>query len=529
MAPANAQVSVADLGQVGLEVVWRSSLNQNADSGKPTSVSLYAHPTKRKQSITIVSNGRVVERISGDSVDRDAYEQLILKLDTNAEGGVKKIEPPRIGLEGARKQAATTEARLKILGRSSERIELDQEMVYMVAVTNDGHIHAMDAETGDLLWSTSVGRSDRPTRPAGLNDDFVAVINDDSLYVLRLSDGTTFNSRKLVGADANASLPVGPWVYVPGMSGTLFAYHIQDKDKIPVRFVSGGSSTDIPVVSLDRKFIAWNCEPKFMNLIKCDDKMPVPWNRFLGSENVRTHALPVQSGFVIATSDGAVVRLGLPTEANPSIRNDAVLWRANSGVFEPSTPIAANDKVYVWSISSGVVALDGNDGSILWSVSSPKVKQVLAVSKKSVYCKSNDDRLVMLDVNTGEVQAKLNKTIPDGIANRINDRIYITTPTGQIVCLHEEGASLPTSHQVYSAKPAGPAKTPPATQPSADGNENPFGAPANAAPQDPFGNAAAPASDPFGGNSADPFGGSAPAAGESKPAAEPKTDDPFGP
>ncbi len=109
-------------------------------------------------------------------------------------------------------------------------------MVYMVAVTNDGHIHAMDAETGDLLWSTSVGRSDRPTRPAGLNDDFVAVINDDSLYVLRLSDGTTFNSRKLIGADANASLPVGPWVYVPGMSGTLFAYHIRTKTKF--RFAS---------------------------------------------------------------------------------------------------------------------------------------------------------------------------------------------------------------------------------------------------------------------------------------------------
>lgn len=522
---ASAQVSEAELGRMGLEVAWRAHINQSPSAGVPISVQLFAHPTKRKQSVTLVSNGRVMERISGDAIDRDAYEQMVLKSDIQS-ANAKAL--PRLGLEGARTLVAKTEARLQVLGQKFERVEIDQPIIYLVTTSSDGNVQVFDAETGESLWNTVVGQSHWPTRPAGVSDKFVSVINGRELFVLRLEDGTIFTSRILDDASAGSSIPVGNWVYVPGLGGHMFAYDVTSKGSLPWRNVTGGNTTALPVLSADHRFLAWNCEPRFVNIAKVDDRSPSIWNRVECAEPVRSSALPIRSGLIIATEGGGVMKVSLPAEGANAYRNNGLVWRVSSGIIAPNTPIATDGVVYIWSKSSGLTALAEEDGTHLWNEPIRGVLDVLSITSKHLYVRTVDDRLAVLDSKTGEVVSASRNVIPASYTNTLNDRLIFISSVGQLVCVREIGASSPIPQMgdvPVSKRGDGKADAakPPAKDANAATSDDPFGAaPTTSEPVKP-----AASGDPFG-SAGDPFGAAPPSGGTdtNKKAADPN--DPFG-
>ncbi|MFY7967971.1 MAG: hypothetical protein ACOVNV_02710, partial [Pirellulaceae bacterium] len=146
-----AQVSEIALERAGLKLQWQSRLEQTQQVGDAVSVVVWPHSTDRLQYVALRSGDEILEKFDAAQVDRDAWQKKLLDLRNVKDASALKNEPqeiPRIGMEGARKQADQAEARYKLLGRKVERLEVDYPITYLVATTANGAVQMLDAETG---------------------------------------------------------------------------------------------------------------------------------------------------------------------------------------------------------------------------------------------------------------------------------------------------------------------------------------------------------------------------------------------
>ncbi len=108
---------------------------------------------------------RTIEEIDANElVVEPATAQTV---STKGATAAKSSEPKRLGMDGARERAALTVKRYSRLGKTARTEEIDEPMIFLVSASNDGGVQALDAETGEQLWSSSVGRSSyRPSAQA---------------------------------------------------------------------------------------------------------------------------------------------------------------------------------------------------------------------------------------------------------------------------------------------------------------------------------------------------------------------------
>src|SRR5947209_2251096 len=65
----------------------------------------------------------------------------------------------------------------------------DKKRTQLIVQTIFGTVYALDAETGDFLWRTSVGQPGWSMQPVGYNDRDLFVIRRNALHVLNRSSG----------------------------------------------------------------------------------------------------------------------------------------------------------------------------------------------------------------------------------------------------------------------------------------------------------------------------------------------------
>ncbi len=68
--------------------------------------------------------------------------------------------------------------------------------------TDQAILQAIDAETGQTLWSVQVGRRGHPSLRPATNADMVAVVNGSNLFVLNRHQGKVLWQQAIPGAPA---------------------------------------------------------------------------------------------------------------------------------------------------------------------------------------------------------------------------------------------------------------------------------------------------------------------------------------
>ena len=517
-----AQVSEIALERAGLKLQWQSRLEQTQQVGDAVSVVVWPHSTDRLQYVALRSGDEILEKFDAAQVDRDAWQKKLLDLRNAKDANALKNEPqeiPRIGLEGARKLADQAEAKYKIAGRKVERLEVDYPITYLVATTANGAIQMLDAETGERLWTSYVGSAFYPTFAAGVSDDYVSVINGSDLYLLDIKDGTTINRRRCEEQPANGSIPVGNWIYVAGLGGDLMAYNAGDAAKLPWVQRSGGAGLISPVLSADRRFLAWVCAPKYLYMAKVDELRPQLWNRFESSQSISKPPVAVENGFVATSDDGTVVCLNIPYADEPNIRGSALRWRYNLGQAVRQAPAAAAQMALVVTSAGELWGLDLKTGQPVWEQRPTGVQSVVGATKEHAYVRDDNGQLAQIRLSDGAIAQRIFLPLGEAAVQSTTDRMYFHAPNGSLVCVRELGADQPTLlHPIVPSEksdkkkgPKEPSSKPSQTKPAS--GDDPFGAPVTApSNEDPFGGDAKPSSDdPFGGGAApagdDPFGG----------------------
>jgi hypothetical protein len=108
--------------------------------------------------------------------------------------------------------------------------------------------------------------------------------------------------------------------------------------------------------------------------------------------------------------------------------------------------------VYAANTAGLLTALDANTGSPKW-MTSTHGGRLLGVSAKRVYLESHDEDLFIVDRASGQMVADARTTHERagldlreyalGITNNLNDRLYMATKSGLVICLREIGQIQP--------------------------------------------------------------------------------------
>ena len=382
-------------------------------------------------------------------------------------------------------------AQVPMAGGREQVIAVSQAEDLVFAQTNAGTFCAFDAETGRLRWVARLGVGSPDAKPATVNSFAVFVANGFALHALDRGTGRPLWTIQL-GAIATSSTGASDRrAYVGLENGKLSAYNPretrstrpgfqqfkreagsfawtwQTNDKITSRPIPGGQV--VAFASNDGKlYVAVDPteeSEKPAILFRFPKAGPILGS--MGSYGTRTLLVP--------STDNTISAIDLFTGDE--------LWNYSTGAPIEQEPLVVDDEVYVVNSRRALTDLDAKTGAPRWTLPTGAAR-LLAVSARRVYARTIDRDLEIVNRSNGAMlfgardtaqRAGLNlREYSLAFTNRTNDRLYLATPTGVILCLREVGQVRPIPVRKPGSQPFGyipPApgagSTPPAAPPAA--------------------------------------------------------------
>ena len=97
----------------------------------------------------------------------------------------------------------------------------------LYAQSNRATLEAIDAETGQKLWSKMIGQPNHPSLPPGACRDLVATINGSTLFVMNRYTGDILYQTLVNGAPGGGPALSSKRAYVPMVNGMVLAYRLE--------------------------------------------------------------------------------------------------------------------------------------------------------------------------------------------------------------------------------------------------------------------------------------------------------------
>jgi len=406
-------LSTKEAQRNGLVRSWFTQVQLDRSRGR---VKAIRHHVSAKRTVTIheVHYGNLVRRFS--SKDRDRFGE-------------------RLKLAGAKKEADRFIARLKDREIKTKLVTKVVPETTLVVTTDRAVVHAIDAHTGRTRWYIQTGLRKLLMTEPSINDDYVAVLNGSTLFMLTIDEGKIAWQRRVKGVPGAGPTLSDTKAWVPTISGTVEAYELSAHLDPPLIYSSPGRVLVPPTTSV--LSVTWVTDKGYF-YVGNGDKQGVRF-RLEANKSIEARSTYLAPNkFVVVSLDGYVYcvhELGANLE-----------WRFPTGeaISEPAAVIG--DRVYVVTKKRNMYVLSGKEGREIFQVT--RIRRFLAASKKRLYCVGSDTgRIVMLDAKNGAIIGHLNtEAMNVKFANYQTDRLFLGTRTGLIQCIHEVQETYPLIH-----------------------------------------------------------------------------------
>ncbi|MFN3190880.1 MAG: PQQ-binding-like beta-propeller repeat protein [Aureliella sp.] len=487
--PLDAQLSESFVIQTGMETAWKSQVQMPFTGDGVVGTHLWVDPSSAQEYAVVQLSDRTI-RIPASLPSRDGSP---------------------IGIEEAKKRAKAYAARLLGDAKSVEVSVVSVPDIRLIITTSDGLVQSIDAETGELVWSSACGPVHSPAFASALSPEGIVVVHGQKLFLLDYKTGKHRFQQELKYGATSGLVVCGDLAFVVDITGRVRAYGLSKLVGTPYTYIVTGTAVGEPVSLADSPFGALATDRGYLYVFT-GGKEPSEWIRYESNSAITGSLTSANGAFYVANARGTLSKITLDE------RMGHIQWEYRTGDVTTSPALIAGRQVYVASEAGGLSSVDDNSGLAKWTSETVRVDQPVAVAGSNVFCTTASGALVSLDRETGSVVALSRRIVfAKPIPNQLNDRVYIVTAGGQIQCLRPIGAKLPTMMKpVPLLLPEGEATGDVAASDAGAGTEtNTFdggmeGDPFGEGAVDPFGEAAG-GEDPFGGDAGgmeDPFGGS---------------------
>lgn len=233
-------------------------------------------------------------------------------------------------------------------------------------VNNNGFAHALDADTGKVLWKRRIGRLNASSPAFYKNRLYIVNLVPGHILKLDAKTGKTIWKRDLPGRAESSPVVIDRTVYFGCENGELFA---MSTGRGQVRWSTplGGPIKSAPAYKDGKLFVG-------------------DYGGYMNAVDAETGELVWQSGSLGPGFGGSGAFYSTPAVAYGRVyagNNDArvysydtgsgeLAWSYSTGGYAYSGPTVANTRhspptVFIGSFDGNVYALDAKDGSVRWT------------------------------------------------------------------------------------------------------------------------------------------------------------------
>jgi outer membrane protein assembly factor BamB len=386
-------------------------------------------------------------------------------------------------------------------GRRDRFSSIQVDSGQLIIQTRSGLVTVLDGETGRYLWRARPGRSyQQEIRPA-FNSR--AVFATDSMTMFSLDRNTGAEQWEYPIPTALATDPIADEgkIYICTMVARVTAFYLPvpggpvrpptetgkglEAAKDTTAFAPSPSRGTPPVQgpAEARLTMAWdfnsarrldfppaaspdallivNPTGQFQGLAKSPRELtPNELYRSPGESPLSAPPGQAEDIAYLGAQDGHVYAVG--------IASGKLLWRYTPGTPTTRRPFAVqvtdgdrtDRDLYVTAEDKGLARINQDNGEPQWSIHkadfSPEADRVLAVNPKFVYATDRSGRLLVLDRRNGAVLSRYDVhdyVVP--VTNEDDDRVYLASNDGLIVCLHDKDYVQPLAYRKGVNRPGG--------------------------------------------------------------------------
>lgn len=364
---------------------------------------------------------------------------------------------------------------LQLLPAGKNRVQLLVQTIF-------GAVFLLDAETGDLLWRTTVGIPNWNGQPAGYNDQNLFISRRDILYVLNRKNGV----QRYYTIDKDTKLPNygftlrAPLSAAPQADDDMIFFCLGDRIEAYVM-----PDWDAAEGSLKASGGAELSAAERKSLLDRTSALPplLKWNYHEPGMNVEQPVLLAGGQLTAATVGGAILSLNKFEKSQPyefqtnstiTARmnqhglmayigaDDSIVYAINMGSqrlmwrFLASAPIrfqpgVTDRDVFVSADRKGLYRVDRDTGRAAWV--NPQADRFLSTNQRFVYALDRTGLFMILDYARGTTLAHYDLrdwTLP--VPNDLTDRCYLANHDGQILCLRHRTDVAPLRNKTIETK-----------------------------------------------------------------------------
>lgn len=355
-------------------------------------------------------------------------------------------------------------------GENVMTMSVDEDMLF--TQTDQANLYALDAESGQILWTVNLGRPTKQAKPVSVNSHSVFATNADMLFMIDRATGRIVTSFHLEDFATSPTAANEEFVVVGTNSGRVVAFRVRDHSgdsppgpRIGFAFAwkSAATVTSRPIItehmlafgSHDRRLFVATAEPHQILY------------RYMTGGAITAPIAPYGKRTVLVPSaDNILYAVDLFDPEDPA----QTQWQVATGAPLQQEPLVAGEDVYVINARGVMFSIEPKTGSTRW-VHATSGGRFLSLGTNRVYLQTDDGDLFIIDRETGDVLATPVATRERAglclrrynlhVTNHVNDRIYLGNRRGEIIGLREIGAFEPrplrTSDEVWGEIPQGDA------------------------------------------------------------------------
>lgn len=314
--------------------------------------------------------------------------------------------------------------------------------------TNRGMLYCLDDNTGKLNWAVKVGVQNSEVFPPAVVDQYIYATAGDSLMRIHRATGHILETRSLGTLATSGPAANKEFVYLQ-LSGRRFLCLTFNPDRVDYPFgkrdyvltlwptnwgyIADGEMENRPillenmVVFVSDRGTVYSSRPASRNLVY----------RYFTFAPMSAPISTLETMLYCASSDFTLHALKLET--------GATRWRYISGYPINHKPVPFLNSVYITPEGNGLHCLDNQNGKPQWT--NPSVTRFINASQKKVYGLDKDGNMLVVARSTGETLFSVPipgfNVVPE---NQYNDRSYLATKDGLILCMHETDNVKPFLH-----------------------------------------------------------------------------------
>ncbi|MCG8449248.1 MAG: PQQ-binding-like beta-propeller repeat protein [Pirellulales bacterium] len=306
---------------------------------------------------------------------------------------------------------------------------LDRDQLF--AITTDGTVQAINAETGATLWVSAVSSQNASTAGMAVNSDVVAVLSATRLHLMDRRDGRMISHRILGGSPSPSPALSNRIAYVALHSGRIEGFELHPPYSLVWQYQSAGRCFLSPTAT--GKVVSWPTTGGLLYVASAEN--PRPLFRIRTNDEIVAPPAEQQPYLFVASLDGYLYCFHELTGMEQ--------WRYSTGFAVTNKPAIVGNMAFVASLEPALHAVDGASGKKLWQAEG--IDQFAAVSSNYAYGMDRYGELYVLEKESGSTVGRI-PTSPgmSAVVNDQSDRVFLVNPQGLVQCLREIGANEPT-------------------------------------------------------------------------------------